>query len=122
MDEEDILSQDKIAQEVEKHRVDTEKQINKVLRRILLKPKNILTVEEIGFLKARKSYLSETDRKEYSDLLDQSTKKPTIYDLTRSELYAEALKLGIVSPEKLPNKDAVIKAIQEKEAENKTLE
>ncbi len=112
MDDE-AQKQDLIALEIEKHRKDAEEAIMRILRKITQKDPSILTFEEKGFLKARQSYLTAGQREEYASVLKENyTGEPPLEELTREELDAKALALGIESPEALPNKKAVIEAIK----------
>ena len=104
--------------EIEKRREETEKEMYDVLKVIFKKPHEALTQEDKGFLQARREYLSKTELKEYEDELKEDlTGTPVVADeVTRNDLNARAVELGVENPDKLPNKQAVIDAISEAEA------
>lgn len=108
--------------EIDKRRVDTEKEMYDILGEITRKNPKTLTVDDKRFLQARRSYLSRGQQDEYKDILNEKLPRPDQeeeeeVELTRSELDEKARQLGIEEPEKLPNKAAVTAAIEE--AENK---
>lgn len=113
-DEELIQEDDKMAVEIEKRRIETEKKIYFALKNILRKPIANLTVDDKKFLKARKSYLTKAELQEYDEVLNERVEgspEPKLEDLTRTQLEEKALALGIAEPEKLANKAAIIEAI-----------
>ncbi len=116
----DTNSEDAILREIEKRRKDNDDAVNKILKAILRKSKDALTREDIGFLKARVSYLSETDRENYKDVLaldPGSVAAASLDEMTRKELDTQAMEAGVADPDKLPNRQSVIDAIRE--AQNK---
>lgn len=115
-----IEQQDKMQLEIEKRAEETEAKVVRILSRLVRKPIETLTIEEKRFLKARASYLSKADREAYAEVIDmdlshEAVNAPAEKDLseyTRKELDAKALALGVVEPELLPNKQAVIDEIR----------
>ena len=114
----DTEQQTAMERDTEKRRKETLDEIMKIIHAILRKSKDQLTRDDIGFLKARSTYLSNSEREEYKDVLATdlaSIPATSIDDMTRKELDSKALSLGIDEPEKLPNRQAVIDAIREAE-------
>ena len=117
----DINQQTAMERETEKRRKENDDEVNKTIRSILQKPKEALTREDVGFLKARSTYLSNSQLEDYKDVLATDLNSvapaapPTLEDMTRKELDEKATILGIGFPEKLPNRQAVIDAIREAE-------
>ena len=119
-DEELIQEDDKMAVEIEKRRIETEKKIYFALKTILRKPIANLTVDDKKFLKARKSYLTKAELQEYDEVLNEKVEgsvEPKLEDLTRTQLEEKALALGIAEPEKLANKAAIVEAIKAAQGE-----
>lgn len=56
-------------EQIEARRVETEKEIFETLNVILRKPKTRLLDEDISFLQARQSYLTDGQREEYKEVL-----------------------------------------------------
>lgn len=85
------------------------------LEKIVAKEPRNLTEADIGFLKARKSYLSETHKTKFADVLDE---KETInlLDLKRAELDELAIKVGL-NPEDYANKTEIATAISDTQQE-----
>ena len=123
-------TENKVAMVVEEHRRTNDEAVNKALNFLLKKPKEALSLAEKRFIKARASYMTESERRDYKDIIEadltdegvnsaptQNAQVPgsqnsVVAEPTRSELNKEAEELGIENPEKLPNKQAVVDAIK----------
>lgn len=77
-----------------------DKETQKLFNELVIKGVHELTVEDIGFLRARRDYLSDQDRQKFASVLE--VKKEVIKapvapasDLKRPALMKEAKKLGI---------------------------
>lgn len=66
---------------------------------ITAKPAAMLSAEEVAFLRARRSYLSEADRKAFSEILEEKEQSKPISKMNKEELLAEAEKQGVEVPE-----------------------
>lgn len=115
--------EDKIKKEISKREKDTDRAIRVRLQKILRKNADQLLLDDKQFLKARASYLTKSEREDYADVInadyspegqeaESAPGEPKLEDLTRPELDEKARELGIDKPEELPNKKAVIEAIQ----------
>lgn len=120
-EEELVQDDDKMTLEIEKRRTETEKKIYFALKAILRKNHDSLTLEDKQFLQARKSYLTKAELQEYADVLAENVfgnagpapkVEKKLEDYTRPELEEMARELGVVEPDKLPNKAAVADAIR----------
>lgn len=61
----------------------------KVLKRILQKSLNELSIEEIKFLKARRSYLKHSEYQEYKEIIENEIGKPLVtVELTSENIEA----------------------------------
>ena len=101
-----------IEKEINKRRQEVTDDIKKTFNHIFHTPKQMLTKEDIGFLQARRAYLTESEQKEYADILSVKLTELTLDDMVRKDLEAKALELGIENPDKLPNRQAIIDAIR----------
>lgn len=54
------------------------KEAQELLEKILSKPMNELTDNEIAFLKARQSYLKSYQLEDYKEILNQTSQKETV--------------------------------------------
>ena len=108
-EDEQEVDQNKLT--IEKNRKKTEIEIRRVLQKIFQKTKSDLTEEDKGFMRARVSYLTETERETYADILTSSIDRP-FNEWTRNELNEKALSLGVESPDKMGSKQEVIDAIE----------
>lgn len=79
-----------------------------VLNKIVAKEIEALTEQDIRFLRARESYLTEEQKATFKSVL---TDEINLLDLKRAELDAMAKDLGL-NPEDYPNKQAIAEAIK----------
>jgi len=95
-----------------KARKDTENTIvQQTLDTITQQPIAALTQTQKEFLWARQSYLTKAQKEEFAEVL-QVSPFPQFEELTRKELEAKALSVGIEHPEKMRNKEELIAAIE----------
>lgn len=81
-------------------------EIRKALETIFRKPKTHFTVEDKRFLQARRSYLTQAQLDEYSEVLKEKLPRPDgkkeeekeINELTRAELEKMATQEGVENP------------------------
>jgi len=71
------MALDKIQTIIEEHRQDAEKAIYEVINKISRKPLITLDKDDKAFLKARASYLTDAQRKEYANILNPQAKQVT---------------------------------------------
>jgi len=122
------LEEDKIKVAISKRETATEKKIMKRLSSIVRKSPSLLTLDDKKFLKARASYLTKADRVEYADIIEADYSKVTDDEganitgeseevlnekMSRGELEAKALALGLENLEQYPNKKSLIDAINQ---------
>ena len=105
--------------DIQKRRDEVEKAIQRNFRAIFRKPIDQLSQYDKGFLQARRSYLTEAERKTYEKVLSEDLLHIEIpmEEFSRNDLNKKALDLGIEKPEDFPNKTELIAAIRE--AQNK---
>jgi hypothetical protein len=123
---------DNVAQmelEIQKRRDDNDKEVMKILNVIMKKPVSALTREDKAFMKARQSYMSRSEIETFADVLAEdlsdvhaneptnTPQVPTLMDLTRKELEAKALSLGIQNTSEFANKTLIIEAIEKAQAQ-----
>lgn len=108
--------QDQMEKMRKQREIEVERDIAKRFRAIFRK--STLTEDDKRFLRARRSYLTKAQLQEYDDVLNE--KQETIAEIplikrSREELNQMAIEAGIDNPEELPNKNEVIKAIEQSE-------
>ena len=95
---------------IENRRKENDEIVMAVLRGILKKTKDSLTIQDKAFLQARSSYMTQAERDAYNDILNEKLfdvplpqdeeviKEVKEVEPTRKELEAQAEVLGIESP------------------------
>lgn len=108
---------------------ENDRKIAKILRVIVRKPKQNLTLYDKQFLKSRASYLTDADRRNYKEIIeadwsgqkapeDQEIKVAlTLEDMTRNELNQKARDLRIPEPQVYPDKKSLIEVIRTAQSE-----
>lgn len=88
-------------------------QIQEVFTKILSKDINTLNEEDIGFLKARRDYLTEDELEKYAFLF--ITPKKALSQMNWEELNAEALETGVELKEGEKKKELIERIKQAKQ-------
>ena len=94
-----------------------DRQSQEKLAEIVLKNPDILGLEEIAFLKARKSYLSDEEIEKFSGILEETEEEKSLIDHTKAELLAMCQEKGFKIPKIVPNKAGLVELLEAVPAE-----
>lgn len=73
-----------------------------------------LTSEEIAFLRARRTYLTQDQRRIFISILEEKTRHQELEDLTNAQLIDILKDRKVNLPEKI-NKENLVQAVEESE-------